>query len=135
MKLHLYEVVNMDRAIGGLSGIKVPQEMSYWIFRNVRIIKEHCTYYETEQNKLMKEYLYKDIEGKYAKILEDGKVLPNYKSDEDHERYDESISKLGELEVEIDPYLLDYDKFVDNNPSFMLEPGYLLALDKLIKIK
>jgi hypothetical protein len=125
----------MDGAIGGLSKVKVPQEMSYWIFRNVRIIKEHCTYYESKQNEIIKEHLYEDIEGKYAKILEDGKVIPNYKSDEDHKMYDEEISKLGELEIDIDPYMLDYDKFVSNNPSFMLEPGYLLALDKLIKIK
>lgn len=135
LKLHLYEIVNMDGAIGGLSGIKVPQELSYWLFRNVRIIKEHCNYYESEQNKIMKEHLYKDIEGKYAKILESGKPLPNYKSDEDHKKYDEAILKLGELEIDIDPYLLDYDKFVDSNPSFLLEPGYLMALDKLIKIK
>lgn len=135
MKLHLYEVVNMDGAIGGLSKIKVPQEMSYWIFRNVRIIKEHCTYYESEYSKIRNEYLYKDVEGKYAKILEDGTPVLNYKSEEDHKKYDNAILKLGEFEVDIEPYMLDYDKFVSNNPSFMLEPGYLLALDKLIKIK
>lgn len=133
MKLHLYEIVNMDGAIGGLSKVKVPQEMSYWIFRNVRIIKEHCTYYESEYSKIRNEYLYKDVEGKYAKLLEDGTPVLNYKSEEDHKKYDEAISKLGEFEVEIDPYMLDYDKFVSNNPTFMLEPGYLLALDKLIK--
>lgn len=135
MKLHLYEIVNMDGAIGGLSKVKVPQEMSYWIFRNVRIIKEHCNYYETENAKIIKEYLYKDLEGKYAKTLEDGTVIPNYKSEDDHQKYEEAMLKLGEFEVDIDPYMLDYDKFVNNNPSFMLEPGYLLALDKLIKIK
>ena len=133
MKLHLYEIVNMDGAIGGLSKVKVPQEMSYWIFRNVRIIKEHCNYYESEYSKIRNEYLYKDVEGKYAKFLEDGTPVLNYKSEEDHKKYDEAISKLGEFEVEIDPYMLDYDKFVSNNSSFMLEPGYLLALDKLIK--
>jgi len=133
LKLHLYEVVSMDGAIGGLSGIKVPQEMSYWLFRNVRIIKEHCNYYETEHNKLIKEYLYKDVEGKYAKPLEDGTIAKNYKNKESKSKYEEEVSNLGNLEVEINPYLLDYDKFVDNNPSFMLEPGYLIALDKLIK--
>lgn len=135
MKLHLYEVVNMDGTIGKLSGVKVPQEMSYWIFRNVRIIKEHCTYYESEYSKIRNEYLYKDVEGKYAKILEDGTPVLNYKSEEDHKKYDDALLELGEFEVDIDPYMLDYDKFVANNPSFMLEPCYLLALDKLIKIK
>ena len=135
MKLHLYEVVNMDGTIGRLSGVKVPQEMSYWIFRNVRIIKEHCAYYESEYSKIRNEYLYKDVEGKYAKVLEDGTPVLNYKSEEDHKKYDDALLKLGEFEVDIDPYMLDYDKFVANNPSFMLEPCYLLALDKLIKIK
>lgn len=135
MKFYLSEIVNMDGAIGGLSGIKVPQELSYWLFRNVRIIKEHCNYYETELNKLMNEYLYKDEDGKFAKISEKGKITPNYKSDGDKEKYDNGVLKLGELEVDIEPYMLDYDKFVGNNPTFMLEPGYLLALDKLILIK
>jgi len=125
----------MDGTIGKLSGVKVPQEMSYWIFRNVRIIKEHCTYYESEYSKIRNEYLYKDVEGKYAKILEDGTPVLNYKSEEDHKKYDDALLELGEFEVDIDPYMLDYDKFVANNPSFMLEPCYLLALDKLIKIK
>ncbi len=133
MKLQLCDIVNMYNAINGLSTTKVPQEMSYWIFKNFRIIKEHCTYYDIEQNKIINEYINRSPDGSYGMLLEDGTPSLNYKSKEAKEKYEDEMVKLGSLEVEIDPYLLDYDKLTENNSSFMIETRYLLVLDKLIK--
>jgi hypothetical protein len=123
----------MSNAIHGLSNTKVPPELSLWVFNNFRAIDAYCTYNGNEQKKIAEEYLTKSPDGSYGKILEDGTFSMNYKDKESKEKYQDEIEKLGEQEVEIVPDILDYNKFVKDNPTFMLEPKYLLALNKFIK--
>lgn len=133
MKLFLYEILNMSNAIESLANEKVPPRVRYWILKNTRLIREHCVFYETERNRLTNEYVEKLPDGSYGTVSESGDFVLNYKNEESESKYKDELIKLGNLDVEMEPYLLNYEKLIEENPSFMLEPKYELVLDKLIE--
>lgn len=134
MKLRLYEVVNMFGATQVLSTMEgLHPKVGYWVFRNTRAIREHCEFYEKHNIEICNKYLIKSTDGSYAKLLEDGTYAPNYKDLKAETGYEEDLKKLSELEVEFEPYLLDYETIMEDNPKNMPEPKYFIALDKLIK--
>ena len=123
----------MSNAIESLANEKVPPRVRYWILKNTRLIREHCAFYETERNKLTDEYVAKLPDGSYGTVGESGELILNYKDDKSKEKYIDELTKLGNLDVEVQPYLLNYEKLIEENPSFMLEAKYELVLDKLIE--
>lgn len=132
MKLYLYEIVNMSNAIEELANEKVPPRVRYWILKNTRLIREHCLFYETERMSIVDKYINKLPDGSYIYIDETGESALNFKSDMSKADYENELNKLVNLDIDIDPYLLDYEKLIMENPSFMLESKYELVLDKLI---
>ena len=133
MKLFLYEILNMSNAIESLANEKVPPRVRYWILKNTRLIREHCAFYEAERKRLTDEYVEKLSDGSYGIVDESGNFILNYKNEESESKYKDELIKLGNLDVEVQPYLLNYEKLIEENPSFMLEAKYELVLDKLIE--
>lgn len=134
MKLHLYEIVNMFGATQALSNMEeLHPKIGYWVFKNTRAIREHYEFYEKRNIEICKKHLIKSSDGSYAKLLENGVYSPNYKDAKAKTGYEEDLKELSELEVEFEPYMLDYDAIMEDNPKNMPEPKYFIALDKLIK--
>lgn len=133
MKIKLYEILNMQKPFADLSETKVPSRIQYWIMRNTRLVKEHVNFWTAEQFKLMKLHLFQSDDGSWGKMSDDGVIKLNYKSPDDECDYNTSIENLTNMDVEIDPYFLDYEKVIEENPSFILEAKYLNALETLIK--
>lgn len=133
MKIKLYEVLNMQKPFSDLSEMKVPSRIQYWIMRNTRWIKEHTSFWSTEQFKLMETHLFQNNDGSWGKVTDDGTINLNYKSSEDELNYNTYMNNLVNMEIEVEPYLLDYEKVIEENPSFVLEAKFLNALEVLIE--
>lgn len=133
MKIKLYEVLNMQKPIADLSEMKVPSRIQYWIMRNTRWIKDHVTFASSEQFKYMETYLFPNNDGSWGTADENGVITLNYKSKNDELEYQKQLDNLANMEIDIDPFILDYKKVIEENPTFELEPKYLNFLEKLIE--
>lgn len=132
MKIKLYEVLNMQKPFADLSEMKVPSRIQYWIMRNTRWIKEHVNFWSAEQFKLMETHLFQTNDGSWGTVSDDGTIKLNYKSSEDELNYNTCIDNLVNMEIDVEPYMLDYEKVIEENPSFVLEAKFLNALEVLI---
>lgn len=132
MKIKLYEVLNMQKPFADLSEMKVPSRIQYWIMRNTRWIKEHVNFWSAEQFKLMETHLFQANDGSWGTVSDDGTIKLNYKSSEDELNYNTCIDNLVNMEIDVEPYMLDYEKVIEENPSFVLEAKFLNALEVLI---
>lgn len=133
MKIKLYEVLDMQKTFTDLSEMKVPSRLQYWIMRNNRWVKEHAAFIYNEQYKFMQEHLNQSEDGVWGKVDENGIINLNYKSTDDMEKYNFNMDNLSNMEIDIEPYILNYEKVIEENPSFELESKYLILLDRLIE--
>lgn len=143
MKLKLYEIVNAAKLFEIICDTKTPSRITYWLMKNIKLVKEDCIFYEKDKTRIIKEYIQQDVDGSFAikdnegNVLKDenGNPMLNYKDINKKDEYISELEKLNNLDIEISPYILDYNKVIEESPSFSIEPKYLLPLmDTFIKV-
>lgn len=143
MKLKLYEIVNTTNIFEEMCKIKTPSRVTYWLMRNIKLIRDDYAFYEKDNIRIINEYLEKNEDGTFVIKDDEGNVIKdengnpmlNYKDVNKKGEYIDELEKLNNLDIEISPYILDYSKVVEESPSFSIEPMYLVPLmDKFIKV-
>lgn len=110
MKMTNFTLVNMVNALQNYSDKKLPQKISFAITRNLIKISKEYDVYDTQLKKLFESYsdhMVKDDEGN-IQTYDSGIPIVD---DSIKVEFDEQISELLNIEIEVDMYYIDPDVF------------------------
>lgn len=110
MKMTNFTLVNMVNALQNYSDKKLPQKISFAITRNLIKISKEYDVYDTQLKKLFESYsdhMVKDDEGN-IQTYDSGIPIVD---DSIKAEFDEQISELLNIEIEVDMYYIDPDVF------------------------
>ena len=105
-----FTLVNMVNALQNYSDKKLPQKISFAITRNLIKISKEYDVYDTQLKKLFESYsdhMVKDDEGN-IQTYDSGIPIVD---DSIKAEFDEQISELLNIEIEVDMYYIDPDVF------------------------
>ncbi len=110
MKMTNFTMVNIMRALQNYSDRKLPQKISFALTRNLMKVSKEYEAYDTQLKKLFESY-------SDHMIKDDGGNIQTYDSgipivdDSIKAEFNEQISELLNIEIEVDMYYIDPDVF------------------------
>lgn len=110
MKMTNFTLVNMVNALQNYSDKKLPQKISFAITRNLMKISKEYDVYDSQLKKLFESYsdhMVKDDNGN-MQTYDSGIPIVD---DSIKAEFDEQISELLNIEIEVDMYYIDPDVF------------------------
>jgi len=130
MKITLEKIVNSDKSLAKLMGLKLPIKVSYKLTRLAFNLQPEITIFNDKRNAIIKEL---------GEPMADSPVVngePSYKvKDENMAKYIEEMTKLGEIEVDL-KFSSDKEfekiKILDLG-DVSIEPRELLPVDWLLE--
>jgi hypothetical protein len=126
-KFKLIDVFNIYNILTEMGEKIAPLKVSYWISKNILLLKNDYSTYLKKRNEIWSQLLYENEDGTIVTKDETG----NYRYNCTDDNKDEFISRMNELndfEVEIEPFLLNIDELVQSNPSYEIEAKFLSFL-------
>ena len=110
MKITNFTMINMINILQSYSDKKLPQKISFAITRNLMKITKEYSVYDTQLKKLFESYsdhMVKDDDGN-VQTYDSGIPIVD---DSIKAEFDEQISELLNIEIEVDMYYIDPDVF------------------------
>lgn len=110
MKMTNFTLVNMMNVLQSYSDKKLPQKISFAITRNLMKISKEYGVYDAQLKKLFESYsdhMIKDDDGN-MQTYDSGIPIVD---DSIKAEFDEQISELLNIEIEVDMYYIDQDVF------------------------
>lgn len=110
MKMTNFTLVNMMNVLQNYSDKKLPQKISFAITRNLMKISKEYSVYDAQLKKLFESYsdhMVKDNDGN-MQTYDSGIPIVD---DSIKAEFDEEISELLNIEIEVDMYYIDPDVF------------------------
>jgi hypothetical protein len=127
MTIKLKDLEQKYTYFSDISDEKAPLKIVYWITKNIAKMDIAHKMYVRQRNQIWADCLYVNPDGTIATKQEDGSYKYNLKDG----KQDEFISRINELEnfdVEIDPYILDFDSLLNIETSWVIAPKYMNGL-------
>lgn len=131
MNINISEIVSSYVLLSELDTRSLPIMMSWWVSRNLKSISYHYNFFIAERNKLYLDYCETDENNAYSKEV-DGQILFNIKEG-CQEVFTKKMNDLMNFEVELEPYLLDIGKIINEYPDIQIEPKFFNRLGYLLK--
>lgn len=136
MKMTNFTLVNLVNELEPFGDKRLPQKISYAITRNIILATKEYRIYETQLNKIMKEYsdnMIKDDDGK-PKVNEIG--IPEV-DDSVRKEYFDKIADLLNVEIDVNIYTIDENLFdyEDSGKYDVLSPNELIKLQSILCLK
>ena len=106
-----------------------PLKVSYWITKNIILLKNDYLMYITKRNEIWSQLLYVNDDGSITTQDKNG----NYKYNCPESNKEEFISRMNELnnfEVEIEVFLLNMDELIKSNPAYEIEAKHIIGLSE-----
>ena len=110
MKITNFTMINMINILQSYSDKKLPQKISFAITRNLMKITKEYSVYDTQLKKLFESYsdhMVKDDDGN-VQTYDSGIPIVD---DSIKAEFDEQISELLNIEIEVDMYYIDPEVF------------------------
>lgn len=110
MKTTNYAIVNMINILKSFAEKKFPQKISYAITRNLILLQKDYDCYIKSLNKLFTDYDEHMVRDENKNIISNDIGIPIVESSVAKE-FDEEISNLLNIEIDIEPYYIQEDVF------------------------
>lgn len=110
MKTTNYAIVNMINILKSFAEKKFPQKISYAITRNLILLQKDYDCYIKSLNKLFTDYDKHMVRDENKNIISNDIGIPIVESSVAKE-FDEEISNLLNIEIDIEPYYIPEDVF------------------------
>ena len=114
MKLTNFAVVRILNTLNHYSAMKLPQKISYAITRNYIIVQKEYEYYEHQLQHLFENYSEHMIKDEDGKVQTSINGIP-YVDESVRKEFNEQVSELLNIEIEINTYTIDNSVFDYDN--------------------
>ena len=133
MKLTNFSIINIYMILDRFATKKLPQKISYAITKNIYLLRDDCDCYENELKKLFDSYKDKTIKDENGETKFNQYHVPIIESKYSKE-FDESLTELLNIEVEIDLYTIDDSAFNydDTDKYDCLSPMEIMQLQDIL---
>lgn len=127
MKLTNRKIVNDAIFLGSLSQKQLPIKISYALAKNIAKIEKELEIYNSERQKLLDKYAVKGENGE--NVIDVNNQLKI--DDKNMSNWNESISELLDIEIEIDIHKFNKDDLLNSNCE--MTPSELMLIDYMIE--
>lgn len=126
MKITNRELQSKVQILNMLSNRQLPVKVSYALAKNINSVNKELKIFESERQKLIKEYSLKNESGDPK--IEDNKIL--FPDEEKENECNEKYNELLDIETEIEIRTVNENELLNSNLEF--SPAELIELDFMI---
>lgn len=128
-KVKLIDIFNVYNTLLDMSEKVSPLKVSYWITKNISILKGDYLTYITKRNEIWSQLLYENEDGTIATRDKNGNYIYNC-TDDNKKEFISRMNELNNFEVKIEPFLLNIDELIKINPAYEIEAKYFVKLSE-----
>ena len=133
MKITNFTIINIFKTLDRFATKKLPQKISYAITKNIINLRNDCDCYEKELAKLFDRYKDKTIKDENGEPKFNQYHVPIIEAEYSKE-FDEDLTELLNIEVEVDFYTIDDSVFNydDTDKYDCLSPMEIMQLQDIL---